>query len=261
MSDPDNFTLDDGAVLCAPGGVFLKASMTLVVADLHAGYVPTLQKRGFTLPSQGDEELHARLQSLLVRTRPRSVVIAGDLVHGPGALSPGHDGSSALDALLHLVKGYRLVAVVGNHDVAAVERLKHLGAEVTDAYTVDGSVVMHGDAPVDVSRRARTDARARGGRLIVGHHHPALTLDDGVGTRRRVPVFAHAPGLLCLPALTPLARGADLAQGGHAQDLTAVASAEELSVAVVVGSRVIPVGTLAGIRLVRGHSIRRRAAR
>jgi metallophosphoesterase superfamily enzyme len=66
-----------------------------------------------------------------------------------------------------------------------------------------------------------------------------------------VPAFAHAPGLLCLPALAPLARGADLLREDYAEALCALASARELSVAVVVGAEVIPVGTLARVRLAR----------
>ncbi len=248
-------TLDDGVVLCAPGGVYLPTERALVVADLHAGYVATLQKRGFTLPSQDDADLHARLRALLDRTDPATVVIAGDLVHGAPALAARGGTPSPLAALLEVLSGRAVVVVPGNHDRAAVGWLMDRGVRTEVVHTVGPHTVVHGDGDPARLRGERALALARGGRVILGHHHPALTLDDGAGARARVPAFAHAPGLLCLPALTPRARGADLLRTDHAAELTEVVDPAELSLAVVVGQRVIPVGTLAQVRAVR--SVRR----
>jgi hypothetical protein len=56
---------------------------------------------------------------------------------------------------------------------------------------------------------------------------------------------------LCLPALTPLARGADLMRLDHAEEITALATASELDVAVIVGAAVIRVGMLSKVRAAR----------
>ena len=244
-------TLDGGVSLLAPGGAYLAAAKALVVADLHAGYVQTLQRRGYTLPTQGDEGLHGRLRAMFARADVARVVVAGDLVHGLPALAARGGHRSPLDALLDALDGRALTVVPGNHDRGAHDLLVKRGVEVTPFAEVGPHVVLHGDEDIDRLRGERALALARGGTLILGHHHPALTLDDGAGARQRVPAFAHAPGLLCLPALAPLARGADLLREDYAEELCALASARELSVAVVVGAEVIPVGTLARVRLAR----------
>ncbi len=79
--------LGDGVTLLAPGGAYVAAARALVVADLHAGYVQTLQRRGYTLPSQGDGALHERLRMMFARADVARVVVAGDLVHGLPALA------------------------------------------------------------------------------------------------------------------------------------------------------------------------------
>jgi metallophosphoesterase superfamily enzyme len=239
-------TLDDGAQLLAPGGVFLPALSVLVVADLHGGTVPTLQQRGYALPSASDDALHARLRSLFSATDPEVVVVAGDLIHGRGA-TLARGGPSALEALLEVFRGRTLAVVPGNHDAAAGPWLAARGVSVGARYTCGAYQVLHGDeAPAEL-RALRGEACSRGGRVLAGHLHPALTL-QGSGVRRRVPAFAWGDGWLSLPALSPWARGAELRSRVHAHALEAVVPAAELSLAVVVGEEVLPVGTLAGAR-------------
>jgi len=244
---------DDGVELLAPGGAYVAAARALVVADLHAGYVQTLQRRGYTLPSQGDDALHARLRAMFARADVARVVVAGDLVHGLPALAGRGGARSPLDALLDALDGRALTVVPGNHDRGAHELLAKRGVEVTDCAAVGPHVVLHGDEDVDRLRGERALAIGRGGALFVGHHHPALTLDDGAGARGRVAAFAHAPGLVCLPALAPLARGACLLREDYAAGITALAAERELAVAVLVGAEVIAVGTLAGVRAACGR--------
>jgi len=248
----------DGQIeFLSPGGAYLPEERALVVADLHAGYVQTLQHRGYTLPSQGDEALYERLRAMFACVEVARLLVAGDLLHGRPALVRRGGQRAPLELLLDVLDGRALTVVAGNHDRGVRERLQRSGVEVTDCARVGPHVVLHGDEDIDRLRGERALALARGGALFVGHHHPALTLDDGAGTRGRVPVFAHAPGLLCLPALAPLARGACLLRAEYVEGITALAEARELSLFAVVGSEVIAVGTLARVRAVH----RRRPSR
>ncbi len=179
------------------------------------------------------------------------MIVAGDLVHGRAAFAAREGARSPLDALLDALGGRALTVVPGNHDRGSDDLLARRGVEMIDACAVGAHLVMHGDEGVDRLRGERALAIERGGRLIVGHMHPALSLDDGAGARARVPAFAHASGMLCLPALAPLARGADLMRDDHAEELTALATAREVSVTVIVGERLIPVGVLSRVRAAR----------
>ena len=237
--------LDDDVALLAPGAVWLRAHQTVVVADLHAGYVATLQHRGFALPSVEDSDLHARLRAVLRKTSARALVVAGDFVHGRGAVLRRDHGPSALDAVLDALNGVELVVVEGNHDRGVGERLYAAGVRCTEDYAVGPHRVAHGDVDTEALRR---EAVAGGGRLILGHHHPALTLRDGAGTHKKVPAFAHCEGLVCLPAMSPFARGADLRNREHSAAIEHAAGGAVLSVSVVIGERVIAVGPLDRVR-------------
>ncbi|MFO0651814.1 MAG: metallophosphoesterase [Polyangiales bacterium] len=243
--------LDDDLALLAPGGAYVPSARALVVADLHAGYVQTLQRRGYTLPAQRDDALLARLRAMMSQVDVARVIVAGDLVHGRPAFSAREGARSPLDALLGALEGRALTVVPGNHDRGSDDLLARRGVEMTDACAVGAHLVMHGDEGVDRLRGERALALGRGGRLVLGHMHPALALDDGAGARARVPAFAYASGLLCLPALAPLARGADLMREDHAAELTALATTRELSVTVIVGERLIAVGMLSRVRAAR----------
>lgn len=243
--------LDDGVTLLAPGGAHLPALEALVVADVHAGYVADLQRRGYGLPDGDDAALHARLRALLDTADPAHVVVAGDLVHGPAAAHPGTH-PPPLDQLLDLLRGRRVTVVLGNHDRDVARALEDRGVEAVTAWTLGPHTVVHGDEDPAVLRERRAEARSRGGRVVVGHIHPALNLSDGFGARGRAPAFVSAPGLLALPALTPLARGTNLYDTEYAAALTALADPTELQVAVVVGSEVIHTGSLAALWTLRG---------
>ncbi len=242
----------DDVTLLAPGGAYVPSARALVVADLHAGYVQTLQKRGYTLPSQGDDALLARVGALLAAVEVDTVIVAGDLVHGRPAFAARDGVRSPLDRLLHAMGTRALVVVPGNHDRGSDDLLAKRGVTVAERWRVGAHTVLHGDEPLEVLRDERDRALARGGRLVLGHLHPALSLDDRAGARARVPAFAEAPGLLCLPALAPLARGGDLRRDDHSEELLRLADAREVTVTVIVGAKAIEVGRLSKVRAA-GH--------
>ena len=48
------------------------------------------------------------------------------------------------------------------------------------------------------------------GHLVMGHFHPAWSIEDAAGARRRLPVFVVTPKLTVLPAFSPYAGGYNL---------------------------------------------------
>lgn len=240
--------VSDDVSLHSPGAAFVHHARALVLADLHAGHVATLRQRGHALPPLDDGALHARVDALLARLDPREVVIAGDLVHGAAAASARTDAPSALDQLLARFAGRALTVVPGNHDRAVTADLARRGVAVSAHASIGPHAIRHGDEAPEALRALRDEARARGGYVIVGHMHPALSLRGAPGVRARVPAFAWSEGWLALPALSPLARGADLLRDDHAAEMLAVVDATELRTAVVVGASVVETGLLSRVR-------------
>jgi metallophosphoesterase superfamily enzyme len=181
--------LDDDTTLLAPGGAWLPREEALVVADVHAGYVADLQRRGFALPDGHDDDLLMRLDALLHAADPARVVIAGDLVHGPGAAHTRSAAPSPLDRVLDRLRGRAVTVVLGNHDAPVAELLRARDVDCVTHCAVGPHAVVHGDEDT-ATLTARCDtARAAGGRVLLGHVHPALGLRGALGHRARVPAF------------------------------------------------------------------------
>ncbi|MFB6301434.1 MAG: metallophosphoesterase [Haloferacaceae archaeon] len=172
---------------------YLPAADALVAADLHLGRAAASDV-AYPLGERGD--LRERLTDALARFAPSTVAFAGDLVHRFETVP--ERTAAGLRALTDVCRdaGARPVLVAGNHDTA-------LGTtrdgDLHDEYRLaDGTVVCHGHA----------EPRADAPRYVIGHDHPAITVE---GHRR--PCLLYGEGvyrgadLLVLPAFTPLAPG------------------------------------------------------
>jgi metallophosphoesterase superfamily enzyme len=135
--------------------------------------------------------------------------------------------------------------VLGNHDRRALKAVERLGLEHGPSLRVGPHVVLHGDDAESV-RHARCEAHERGGRVFVGHIHPALSLDDGTGGAAFVPAFVTARSFVCVPALSPYSRGLDVRGRVVREQLAALIGDDERGAAVVVDGRVMPVGNVWG---------------
>ncbi|ELZ25249.1 metallophosphoesterase [Natrinema limicola] len=175
--------------------VFVPAAETLVIADVHLGKAAA---SSVDAPIDDGTDVRERLESVLAATEPSTVVIAGDLLHSFSRLPRGVERD--LDRLIDVVNAAEaeLVVTPGNHDTM-LETV--FDVETTLEYELaDGeTVVCHGH------ERPKTTAD----RYIVGHDHPALSIE---GCKR--PCVLYGPDayegadVLVLPAFTRLAAGA-----------------------------------------------------
>lgn len=174
--------------------VFLPATATLVVADLHVGRG---EASNVTLPLGEREDLVTRLRTLVDGITPERVVFAGDVLHRFDRIT--ERARETVETLVTACRdaGARPVFVRGNHDTALASiRQDAEAAVVVD--TEPRTVVCHGHEPPDL------DAD----RYLVGHDHPAITIEG-----KRHPCFLHAPDaydgadVVMLPAFSRLAAG------------------------------------------------------
>jgi metallophosphoesterase superfamily enzyme len=186
--------------------VFVPDAATLVIADLHVGRG---EASSVTLPLGERADLVDRLRDLLAETDPETVVFAGDVLHRfDGATERAR---ATVDALADACRdaGARPVFVRGNHDTV----LDDLRDDVEATHVVDDdprTVVCHGHELPEV----------RADRYVIGHDHPAITIEG-----QRHPCFldvsdAHrGADVLMLPAFSRLAPGVTVndARGGDLQ--------------------------------------------
>jgi uncharacterized protein len=163
--------------------LWLAQERLLVVADLHWGYAASHLARGNLLPAWGDDEIEARLRSLVADYQPAEMIWLGDIVHAA-------EGSARVEEFLREPPA-PVTLLAGNHDRrwrGARERVLTRG----------GFYFHHGDAlhrvPPD-----RTE--------VIGHYHPAVRWSDSAGTNVRIPALVANPRRLILPAFSPWAAG------------------------------------------------------
>ncbi len=180
---PD-LVLDSRLALVHPAGRWL------AVADLHYGYEVSQRARGWLIPLWGMETIDERLRALVADHAPRTLIVAGDLVHSSLAQREAVGFVERLQAL-----GPEVVLVRGNHD----RRLRDLA--LVEVHQTGGYRFHHGDRPLSPLPDV-TD--------VIGHFHPCWRYHDGAGTDLRVPALVQAEGVLVLPAFSPWAAGTPL---------------------------------------------------
>jgi metallophosphoesterase superfamily enzyme len=216
-----------GVEALAPGLAWLPESRTLIAADAHLAYEDVV---GGALPLWSTAEIVATLGIVARSAGAREIVFLGDIVHGSqmseGAMRAVNEG---LDLLRETAQ---VTLVAGNHEGRS-RAFKVLGATVDDCER-DGWLLVHGDRPASLGRRA-----------IIGHLHPSLHMGGGAN----VPAFVASEALVVVPALTPYSPGLDLLSTDFARaiGLWAVHRGDAHVVAATL-DRVFPFGSLATLR-------------
>ncbi|SDJ84557.1 metallophosphoesterase [Natronorubrum texcoconense] len=175
--------------------LFVPDADALVVADLHLGKAVD---SSVDAPIDDGSDVRDRLESLLERTAPETVVVAGDLLHSFSRLPRGVERDLAGLETVVDGAGASLVVTPGNHDTMLEDAFD--GDTSPEYRLADGeTVVCHGhEAPA-----------LEADRYVVGHDHPALSVDG-----RKLPCFLYGPGVyegadvIVCPAFTRLASGA-----------------------------------------------------
>src|SRR5262245_21008103 len=106
--------LGPGLVLDARHAAYLAHEGVLAVADLTLGYAWTHRARGQILPLSAPDDTLPRLLALLDDYQPRTLVLLGDIVHGPAPVAEFRFELSA--TLSRLRERTELVLIAGNHD-------------------------------------------------------------------------------------------------------------------------------------------------
>ena len=179
--------------------LWLAGPRALVVADLHWGYVESHRAQGNLLPAWGDADIARRLAELVADYSPGEMIWLGDSLHTLA-------GRSAAESFLRS-SPVPVTIVAGNHD-------KRWDRAVGDVRVRRGNFFLHhGDQSCDVPSETIE---------IVGHLHPALSWQDGAGTRLKLPALVATERRLILPAFSPWAAGAPWKLGTTGETVYAI---------------------------------------
>ncbi|MDQ2841277.1 MAG: metallophosphoesterase [Acidobacteriota bacterium] len=223
------------AGLCAhpSSALWLPATRTAILADVHLGYSWAQRRRG-ELGPLADFRTREKLLATVDALEPSEIVFLGDLVHAPRPCGPEREWIEG--TLSELSQRAALVAVRGNHDRAFAREFGHLPVTLCEHWSNPLVNAVHGDrlkiAPI-------TDQKT----LIVGHLHPCLGIIDAAGASQKLPVFLANRACVVLPAFSPFARGYDILSG-LPDDLAACFSNDPVEAHAATPTRVVRLGPL-----------------
>jgi len=167
----------------------------LVVADLHFGIEADLAAHGLHFRSRSAERLE-RLMKTIDGADPDQLILLGDIKHSIPSLTRQeyYEMPGILETLRSRIP---LVIFPGNHDIGIERFARDTELRPRDGALIDGVGFLHGHmypAP-----------GLYGNLIIIGHHHPLLSLHDDVGCALQAPAYIRAglnPGAPGMP-VTP----------------------------------------------------------
>lgn len=203
--------MGDGLVLDARRAVWFPRERVLAVADLHLGYAWAHRLKGQLMPITPTNDTLARLQELQRDYKPREIIVLGDLVHRAMAVTVLEEEIRGLFNALS--SRSQLVVLAGNHDRNFQKVLDQwvLPIQLVPSREIGGHLLVHGDAAIpSADASAKSPEPIHGGRIMMGHEHPAISIGDGVTTSEKCPCFLVSESVIVLPAFSRWAAGTNI---------------------------------------------------
>jgi metallophosphoesterase superfamily enzyme len=156
---------------------------TLVIADLHFGIESNLARHGYHLQSRSEERAE-RVLALVRDLEPDRLLLLGDVKQSI-PLTTRQEYRELPTVLAAFRDAAFLQVIPGNHD-AGLERFLEEGELLpATGVVIDGVGYLHG--------HTIPDPALAGHLIIIGHHHPVVSLIDEVGCAARMPAYLRAP--------------------------------------------------------------------
>jgi uncharacterized protein len=154
----------------------------LIVADLHFGIEADLALHGLHFRSRSKARLE-RLLTIVDRVDPDGLVLLGDVKHSiPSITRQEH---YELPRILSTLRDrVPLLVFPGNHDTGIERYLAPPEICAKEGELIDGVGYLHGHMYPSQS--------LAGHLMIIGHHHPLLSLRDEVGCALQSPAYLRA---------------------------------------------------------------------
>lgn len=173
-------------ILDPAGALFWPGQGLLVVADLHLEKGTAYARRGKLLPPYDSHHTLDRLEALVERYEPATLVSLGDAFHdraGAREIAP-----DLFDRLTRLARRQRWLWIAGNHDP---EIALSLGGAVLPELCLEGIAFRHvpGGAEGEIAGHLHPKARVHTRRLHL--HRPCFAGDD---VRLVMPAFGSFTG-------------------------------------------------------------------
>jgi DNA ligase-associated metallophosphoesterase len=178
--------LGEELVLLPEKAIFWPHLSTLFFADLHLGKVSHFRKAGIAVPLSAKKATLDRMEDLLLRYVPQSVIILGDLFH-----SDYNQGWLAFNDLLERYPEIEFVLVEGNHDILASELYHNSRVTLVSGYLERKPFILSHE-PLEIVHDGLYN--------LCGHVHPSVRMVGKAHQTLRLPCFYFGDHTGILPA-------------------------------------------------------------
>ena len=220
------------------GPALLLNKHTLILSDLHLGAEAAIVGNGVLLPRTQRDDTFKLLDDILSRCTPDTIILNGDIKHEFGTIQD-EEWRYVLQLLDKLASHATLKIIKGNHDTILLPILRKRGYDAHDSLTIEDNLILHGD------REPTQKELDQATRIIIGHEHPSLMLDDGI-RQERYKAFLTGTykdrEIIIMPSMYPLVEGSDVIKDPGLGPL--MREAEDLHTHIVEGFDIYPFGPL-----------------
>lgn len=159
------------------------------MADLHVGKSAHFRKAGIAVPANIVQEDLYRLQQLITKYNPVSIIVVGDMFH-----SSANNDVQYFKLWRQQFPGITFLLVTGNHDILSPALYDELNIRLQDTLSVRNIFFVH-----DV---ADTPETLENQYVFSGHIHPGVRLVGYGKQSLRLPCFYFGPEAAVLPAFS-----------------------------------------------------------
>jgi len=176
----------------------------LVISDVHLGLEGSVTSKGGYVPKFQLDEIIEDLENAKKETKASRILVNGDLKNefNKNYYSEKKEVDQFLKELKKLFD--EVIIVEGNHDNFLDEIVGKNGLEIKPRYVENSILFTHGHKDPDDVDKFET--------VVIGHEHPALSLEDEIGVVEKVDSLVYGKTkngvrIIVLPAFSSISNG------------------------------------------------------
>jgi uncharacterized protein len=152
-------------------GLFIIDRQILIFCDTQIGYEESLNKKGIFIPRFQFNDLVKRMEKIILKARPKKIIINGDIKHEFGEISKTEWRYTI--KLIDLLSKYGdMILIKGNHDKILGPIADKKNIKILDYFVTEDIYLCHGhEIPTNLDfKKSKT--------IIIGHEHPAISFKE-----------------------------------------------------------------------------------
>ncbi len=179
----------------------LKYKDILIIGDLHLGFEESLIKQGVLVPFSQLKKTISRLEKIIKKTRPRTIIINGDLKDEFGTISR-QEWNETFKFIDFIKETSEVVFIRGNHDTILDPIARKKNIDLKQRFDIDDITIVHGDKLL--KNLSKT--------LIISHEHPAISFNERPDEKFKCFLSGKfkSHNLIVIPSFNLLLPGSDI---------------------------------------------------